>query len=168
MPRLLAYSLATLVIFAVSACADDTDAPTPSPTAFPDVCLPNPNPATSEFQILEAPDPFTEVTSAVTVSGQVNAFEATYQITIFDAGGIPLVETFGTAQQPDIGVIGPFSSAVGFTVTEPTPACIWVFEESARDGNPINIGQIPVVLLPCEPKTTPLSLSRCAIFQNGQ
>ena len=148
MPRLLAYSLATLVVFVVSACADDVDAPSPSPTAFPNVCLANPDPATSEFQILEAPDPFTQVTSPVTVSGQVNAFEATYQITIFDAVGTPLVETFGTAQQPDIGVIGPFSSDVSFSVAEATPACIWVFEESARDGSPINIGQIPVILLP--------------------
>lgn len=152
MPRLLAYSLATLVIFAVSGCADEAEAPSPSlspsTTPFPNVCLPNPDPATSEFQILDEPEPFTEVTSPVTVSGQINAFESAYQITIFDDTGAPLVETFGAAQQPDIGVIGPFSSDVEFDVSEPTPVCLWVFEESARDGSPINVGQVPLILLP--------------------
>ena len=152
MPRLLAYAVTTLVIFAVAACADEAEAPSPppspAPTAFPNVCLPNPDPATSEFQILDAPDPFTEVTSPVTVSGQVNAFESVYQVSIFDADGAALVETFGTAQQPDIGVIGPFSSDVAFDVSEPTAACLWVFEESARDGSSINVGQVPLILLP--------------------
>lgn len=161
MPRITILAIAAIAVLAITAvafaaCADEAGAPTPtpppspspSPTPFPNVCLRNPDPATSEFQILDEPDPFTEVTSPVTVSGQVNAFEATYQVTIFDADGAPLVETFGTAQQPDIGIIGPFSSDVEFDVSEPTPACIWVFEESARDGSPINVGQIPVVLLP--------------------
>ena len=152
MPRFIIPAVAAIIALAFAACADEAGAPSPTPSPSPapflNVCLPNPEPATSEFQILEAPHQFTEVTSPVTVSGQVNAFEAIYQITIFGVAGVPLVETFGTAQQPDIGIIGPFSSDVAFTVTEPTPACIWVFEESARDGSPINIGQIPVVLLP--------------------
>lgn len=158
MPRLIVLTIAALIALAFAACASDAGAPTPSPspvptlspspTPVPDVCLPNPDPATPEFQVLEAPDPFAEVTSPVTVSGQINAFESVYQVTIFDAEGNPIVETFGVANQPDIGVIGPFSSDLIFTVTEPTPACIWVFEESARDGSDINIGQIPVILLP--------------------
>ena len=152
MQRFIILIILAIIALAIAACADEAEAPTPSPspaaTPFPNVCLPNPDPATSEFQILEAPARFTEVTSPVTVSGQVNAFEATYQITIFDADGAPLVETFGTAQQPDLGVLGPFSSDVEFSVSAPSPACIWVFEESARDGSPINVGQIPVVLLP--------------------
>ena len=152
MPRFIILITAAIIAMVFAACADQADAPSPSPspsaTPFPNVCLPNPDPATSEFQILDEPEPFSEVTSPVTVSGKINAFEATYQITIFDTDGVPLVETFGTAQQPDIGVIGPFSSDVEFNVSEPTPVCIWVFEESARDGSPINVGQVPVVLVP--------------------
>ncbi len=78
----------------------------------------------------------------------INAFESAYQIIIFDDTGTPLVKTFGTAQQPDVGVIGPFSSDVAFDVSEPTAACLWVFEESARDGSPINVSQVPLILLP--------------------
>jgi len=152
MPRFIILIILAIVALAIAACAHKAEAPTPSPspseTPFPNVCLPNPDPATSEFQILAAPDPLAEVTSPVTVSGQINAFEATYRITIFNDAGAPIIETFGTAQQPDVGVLGPFSSDLAFSVSAPSPACIWVFEESARDGDPINVGQIPVVLLP--------------------
>ena len=84
----------------------------------------------------------------MTVSGQVNYFEARYQIAIYDASGTPLVETSGMAQQPDIGVIGPFSHDVAFAVSQPTPACLWVYEQSAEDGSPVRVGQVPLLLLP--------------------
>ncbi len=162
MPRFLILIAAAVALLALAACGDDDDGATPSsssvasltetppgsPTPFPNVCLPNPDPATAAFQILDQPAPSSAVTSPVTVSGQVNYFEATYQIAIYDASGTALVEVFGMAQQPDIGVIGPFSHDVAFTVSEPTPACLWVFEESVRDGSLINVGQVPLILLP--------------------
>ena len=150
MPRFLILTVVAVAVLAVAACGDDDDeaTPSPSPTPFPNVCLPNPDPATAEFQILDQPSPSSEVTSPVTVSGQVNYFEATYQIAIYDETGAALVETFGTAQQPDIGVIGPFSHDVAFSVSEPTAACLWVYERSAMDGSPVRVGQVPLVLLP--------------------
>jgi hypothetical protein len=98
--------------------------------------------------LLRQPQHSSQVTSPLFVSGEVNYFEATYQIAIYDTSGTPLVETFGTAQQPNMGVIGPFSHEVAFAVSEPTPACLWVYEQSARDGSPIHVGQVPLVLLP--------------------
>ena len=156
MPRFLILTVVAVAVLAVGACGDDDDGATPTPTPvetalpspFPNVCLPNPDPATAEFQILDQPSPSSEVTSPVTVSGQVNYFEATYQIAIYDGSGTALVETFGTAQQPDIGVIGPFSHDVAFSVSEPTAACLWVYERSAQDGSPVHAGQVPLVLLP--------------------
>ena len=152
MPRFLILTAVAIALLAVAACTDDDDVATttgsPVPTPFPDVCLPNPDPATSAFYILDRPAPSSEVTSPVTVSGQVNYFEARYQIAIYDASGAPIVETFGTAQQPDIGVIGPFSHDVAFAVSELTPACLWVYEQSAQDGSPVHVGQSPLVLLP--------------------
>ena len=177
MPRFLILTVVAVALLAVAACSDDDDGATPSPspvpsltetqppaspsptptptststptpTLFPTVRLPNPDPATAAFQVLDQPAPSAVVTSPVTVSGQVNYFEATYQIAIYDASGAPLVETFGTAQQPDIGVIGPFSHDVTFTVSEPTPACLWVYEQSAMDGSPVRVGQVPLLLLP--------------------
>ncbi len=98
--------------------------------------------------MLRRPLDLSEVMSPLFVIGEVNYFEATYQIAIYDASGTPLVETFGTAQQPDIVVIGPFSHDVVFAVSEPTPACLWVYEQSAQDGSPIHVGQVPLLLLP--------------------
>lgn len=119
-----------------------------TPTVVADVCQPNPDPATPEFQIIDQPSAGDTVTSPVTISGQVLAFEATYQIGIFDAAGDPIVETFGTAEATEVGELAPFSIDVAFEVDEPTPACIWVYEQSARDGSSIHVGQIPVTLLP--------------------
>ena len=152
MPRILILTVVAVAVLVVAACGDDDDGATttasPIPTPVPNVCLPNPDPATAAFQILDQPAPSSEVTSPVTVSGQVNYFEATYQIAIYDASGAALAETFGAAQQPDIGVIGPFSHDVTFAVSEPTAACLWVYEQSAMDGSPVNVGQVPLVLLP--------------------
>ncbi len=130
----------------------DGETPTPretpadTPTGEPEVCQPNPDPATPEFQVIDQPSEGDTVTSPVTISGQVLAFEGTYQIGIFDADGDPIVETFGTAEAVEIGELGPFSIDVTFEVDEPTPACIWVYEQSPRDGSLIHVGQIPVTL----------------------
>ncbi len=122
--------------------------PTEAPTEEPEVCQPNPDPATSEFQVIDQPGVDDTVTTPVTISGRVLAFESTYQIGIFDAAGDPIVETFGTAVGTEVGELAPFSIDVAFDVDEPTPACIWVYEASAMDGSPVHVGQIPVTLLP--------------------
>jgi len=126
----------------------ETPTPAETPTGEPEVCQPNPDPATPEFQVIDQPSAGDTVTSPVTISGQVLAFEATYQIGIFDADGDPIVETFGMAEATEIGELAPFSIDVTFEVDEPTPACIWVYEQSPRDGSSIHVGQIPVTLSP--------------------
>ena len=127
---------------------EQTATPAETATAEPEVCQPNADPATPEFQVIDQPSADDTVTSPVTISGQVLAFEATYQIGIFDADGNPIVETFGTAGPGEIGELAPFSIDVAFDVDEVTPACIWVYEASAMDGSPINVGQISVTLSP--------------------
>jgi hypothetical protein len=125
------------------------DTPTTIDVVAEEVCQPNPAPATADFQVLDEPAEGDTVTSPVTISGQVLAFEGTYQVAILDAAGDPIVEPlFGTAEAGEIGQLAPFSIDVPFEVHEATPACIWVFELSARDGNQIHVGQIPVLLSP--------------------
>ena len=118
------------------------------PGGQPTVCQANPDPATADDQVIDQPSAGDTVTSPVTISGQVRAFEGTYQVGIFDSQGDPIVETFGTAGPGEAGELAPFSIDVPFSVTEETPACIWVYEASARDGSPIHVGQIPVTLSP--------------------
>jgi hypothetical protein len=45
-------------------------------------------------------------------------------------------------------VLAAFSEAIAFSVSQETLACIWVYESSARDGEPIHVVQIPVTLEP--------------------
>lgn len=151
-------SLAAAAAFAATAlfaaCGDDgeisppTIITTPTPSPFPNVCLPNPDPATPEFQIIDQPPPFSEVKSGFTVSGQVNYFEATYQVALYDADGDAILQDFGTALAEDAGHLAPFSHEVAYEVEEPVLACLWVYEQSARDGSPIHVGQLPLRLLP--------------------
>ena len=90
----------TLVVLAgltTAACgsATKTPAPTarPTPPATPspaattpapvaDVCQANPAPATSAQVAVTQPAAFAQVTSPLTVSGIINAFEATFRIAI--------------------------------------------------------------------------------------
>ena len=118
------------------------------PGGRPTVCQPNPDPATPEFQVIDQPNAGDTVTSPVTISGRIVAFEGTYQVGIFNSRGDPIVETFGTAGPGEAGQLAPFSIEVPFSVTEVTPACIWVYEASAMDGRPVHVGQIPVTLSP--------------------
>ncbi len=169
---LLALTGASIIL--VVACDNGGDGATPAPdgpptpagtdseeeTATPDVtpaetatgelnvCQPNPDPATPEFQVIDQPSAGDTVTSPVTISGRVVAFEAVFQVTIFDADGNTLVDTFGMSQQTEVGELAPFSIDVLFDVDESALACIWVYEESAMDGSRINVGQIPVTLSP--------------------
>ncbi len=125
-----------------------TETPVETPTAEPEICLPNPDPVALEFQIIDDPRPGTTVTSPVTITGLILAFEAVFQVTIFGADGNILVDTSGMSEPAEIGERAPFSIDVPFEVDEATPACIWVYEASARDGSIINVGQIPVMLTP--------------------
>ena len=124
------------------------ETPTEIATVGPEVCQPNPDPATPDFQVIDEPGAGDAVTDPVTISGLIVANEATFQVTIYDADGNILVDGFGMSEQMEAGELAPFSTNVPFTVDEPTPACIWVYEESARDGSPTRVGQIPVTLLP--------------------
>lgn len=158
MKSLFAVVVAIIALLFTAACQDEgaptpTDTPTPAPTLPPgttptptDVCLPNPDPASSDVLIIDTPRPGDAVSSPITVSGQIAAFEATFKITIFAADGSPITDVVGMSQQGQ--VLSPFSEEVGFTTAVPKPACLWVYEASARDGSPIHVGQVPILLLP--------------------
>jgi hypothetical protein len=87
----------------------------------------------------------------VTISGRARVFEANVSITIFDAAGNVLVETFTTAAEAG-PVLAPYSAQVTFTTAAEQPGCIRVFEASAQDGRPVNVVQVEVTLAPA---TTP-------------
>lgn len=161
LPLILVLAALVIVVLA-SACSDDsedspsattppgstpgTQSTTPVPTQVPDVCAPNPDPATPDLVQIDAPEAFARLSPPVIVSGKIAAFEATFKIRVFDAAGG--IAGGVTAMSAEGQVLSDFSEEVDFGVVAETAGCIWVFEESARDGSPIHIAQLPVVLLP--------------------
>jgi Immunoglobulin-like domain of bacterial spore germination len=139
-----------------SATAPPTSAPTVTPTAtvantatpspIANVCQTNPSPATSAQTVVNQPQPGDLVTSPVTVSGQINAFEAQFNIAIKDASGADIATQPGHSQQGQ--TLSPFNESVAFTVATQTLACLWVFDLSAKDGSLIQVVQVPITLAP--------------------
>jgi len=130
----------------VAASPSVTVRPTVTPTPVPNVCLRNPDPATANVLVVDRPLPNTSVISPVTVSGRIVAFEAQFNITIFDTAGGRIADVPARSQEGQ--VLSPFSQDVAFSVSTPKFACIWVYDLSPRDGSPINVVQVPLLLLP--------------------
>ena len=170
MKRLLLLA-AIIPAILVAACSDDEDStdgandqtdggpavtggptPTPAPeTPVPDVCGPNPAPGTPETIVIEQPTPLTKHAGSLTVTGQIAAFEATFKVRIYDANGSVLVGATGMSAEGQ--TLSPFSQEVDLSVAEEVPACLWVYEESAVDGSPTNVAQVPISVSPGVPNT---------------
>jgi hypothetical protein len=123
--------------------------PTPLPateTPIPNVCQPNPAPGTPATIQVDAPAPLTKHRGSVTVAGRIAAFEATFKIRIFDPNGAVISGATGMAAEGQ--TLSPFSVDVPAAVVAEQPACIWVYEESAQDGSPTNVAQVPIVVQP--------------------
>src|SRR3989304_9859410 len=110
----------------------------PTPTGQPDVCRPNPDPASADGAEVSSPSAGDSVTSPVTVIGQMNAFEAQFNITIFDAAGDKIADV--PARSAEGQGLSAFSEDIFFSVTEETLACVWVYDLSEADGSPIHGG----------------------------
>jgi len=147
------------VLLLVTACGDDEEGTSSTPTTAPrtsapasasptpnEVCAENPDPATDDLNRVDSPSPGDTVSSPITVSGEIAAFEAAFRITIFDADGEIIADETGMSAEGQ--TLAPFTEYVPFSVDEETPACIWVYENSARDGEPVNVVQVPVTLEP--------------------
>jgi hypothetical protein len=85
------------------------------------------------------------VTSPVTVAGTADVFEATVSVRILDSAGHETARTFTTATC-GTGCRGDYSVAVSYSVPRTQPGTVEVFESSARDGRPVNVQRIPVIL----------------------
>jgi hypothetical protein len=97
--------------------------------------------------LVEAPSIGERVSSPFTVSGTANVFEATVSISLLDADGREIAAAF-TQATCGTGCRGDYSTAVTHGVAETQPGTLRVYEASAMDGQPINVVDIPVVLIP--------------------
>ena len=95
--------------------------------------------------LVESPVPGETVASPVTISGISNTFEANVQYAIVGPGDVPITSGFTTATV-GTGTWGDFSVPVPFSAPAGTSATVRAFESSARDGQPVNVYDVPVQL----------------------
>ena len=88
-----------------------------------------------------------QVGNPVAVSGTADVFEATVSLRILDSAGHEIARTFTTATC-GTGCRGDYSVTIPYSVPRTQPGTIVVFESSAKDGQPVNVQQIPVTLAP--------------------
>jgi len=88
-----------------------------------------------------------QVGSPVAVSGTADVFEATVSVRILNSAGHEIARTFTNASC-GTGCRGGYSVTIPYSVPQAQPGTIVVFESSAKDGQPVNVQQIPVTLAP--------------------
>jgi hypothetical protein len=139
--------VATLLAVLASGCQGVVGGGAATPTgdtALPNVCAPNPDPAGPDLLLIDLPRPGDAVKSPIKVSGRIAAFEATFLTAVFDASGKPIARVVGMSLEGQ--TLSPFSVEVPFAPAQGGLACLWVYQESARDGRPITVGQVPILL----------------------
>ena len=119
----------------------------PSEVGAQGSCSPNPSPPDAADPSIRVASPAAgaRVGSPLTITGLARVFEATVSFALFDAAGRPIARGFTTAAAAG-PALAPFTGTLPFSVAQETAACLWVFEESARDGSPRNVVQVPLTL----------------------
>jgi hypothetical protein len=101
-----------------------------------------------EAILIQEPGPGSQVASPVHVTGVADpTFEQSLVVRILLADGSELA-TVPTQIEADLEQRGPFAADVEFAVTEPQPAVIQVYSDSARDGGVTHLASTTVMLLP--------------------
>lgn len=143
----LPYIIAALVFTGAALAADS---PTPVAAQTPvDVCPAPPALVDPENPriIVASPTADAQVNSPVVISGEAGVFEANVVITIFNAEGEAIVETFTTALGAGPELYPFESDPIAFTVSETQPGCIWVAESSGDETVATQTVAIPVTLV---------------------
>lgn len=94
--------------------------------------------------LVESPFIGEAVSSPLTISGWSNTFEANVRYQVTDPDGLIVIDSFTTASA-GTGTWGTFSVTVDLPeFSRSGIASVIVFEDSAKDGSPINVVEVPV------------------------
>lgn len=101
--------------------------------------------------LVESPYVGEEIDLPLVISGLSNTFEANVRYQITDTDGLIVVDSFTTATAGS-GTWGTFEIVIDETDLPPFDregvASVIVFEDDARDGSPVNVVEVPVVIGP--------------------
>ena len=95
--------------------------------------------------LVESPTLGNTVSSPLRVTGTANTFEATFRINVVNWDGLIIADQVVTATS-GTGTRGTFDVTISFEVDREGLGALIVFENSAKDGSPINVVEIPLQL----------------------
>ena len=94
---------------------------------------------------LETPEVLTAVRSPIRARGTANTFEATFMYALYDGDNKQLASGFETATS-GTGTRGRFNFTIDYTLEENQRGTLVLYEQSAKDGTPINVVAVPLEL----------------------
>jgi hypothetical protein len=97
--------------------------------------------------LVESPRIGERVSSPVTISGTADVFEAVVSIAILDEHRNTVASSF-TMATCGTGCRGTYTTDIRYHVGTRQPGTIRVYEVSAKDGSPLHVVEIPVILTP--------------------
>jgi len=97
--------------------------------------------------LVQSPGIGERVSSPVTISGSADVFEAVVSIAILDEHRHTVASSF-TMATCGTGCRGSYATDVRYHVGTRQPGTIRVYEVSAKDGSPLHVVEIPVILTP--------------------
>ena len=95
--------------------------------------------------LVEAPLPFARASGRLAVRGTSNTFEATLHLTVTDHAGTVVADRVVMATSGS-GTRGTFATTLDIGRAAAGTATLRAFEDSAQDGKPIHVVEIPVVV----------------------
>lgn len=95
--------------------------------------------------LVESPTLGDTVSSPVRVTGTANVFEAVFRVNIVDWDGLIIADERVQASS-GTGTSGTFDVTVNYPSGHAGEGSLIVFENSAKDGSPTNVVEIPIVL----------------------
>jgi len=102
--------------------------------------------------LVESPGVWERLTSPMRLMGTASTFEANVQYRITDARGTSVIEGFFSASSGS-GMRATFDEEIEFDVTRQGRATLVLFEQSAVDGQEVNIIAIPIEIVRSEEPT---------------
>jgi hypothetical protein len=140
-----------------------TPEPTPAPTPTPlQVCAPNPDPAQPKVLQVQEPQPQQQVKIPFHVRGwgsNIGKDNRGVAVGIVDAKQT-VVQVLNLPPQPNTYRLPPsdlernddtrpFAADVVIAgIKEPTPYCLWIYQETTPEGRPRGVVQVPIVVMP--------------------
>lgn len=141
-----AFVGALLLVGLIAACGGDGNSELAKELA--DVCTQTDKADTERIDV-SSPEEGDEVTSPLTVTGEIDTIGQEFWISAVNADGDHVIDYPARSRDLEEGTMSPFEISVPFTVGEETPVCIWVYRENVQNVTDQDEAvRIPVRFLP--------------------